>query len=61
MNRRMYGGLLSRMGILGELLSYLWKRKLWWMIPVIIALILLTSLLVFAQGSTVAPFIYTLF
>lgn len=61
MNRRMYGGLLSRMGILGELLSYLWKRKLWWMIPMIVVLILFASLLVFAQGSAVVPFIYTLF
>jgi hypothetical protein len=54
-------GFLSRVGILGELLVFLWKRKRWWMIPMIVALILFALLLVFAQGSAVAPFIYTLF
>jgi len=49
------------MGILGELLVFLWKRKLWWMIPMIVVLILFALLLIFAQGSAVAPFIYTLF
>jgi hypothetical protein len=58
---RKRGAFLSRLGILGELLVFLWKRKLWWMIPMIVALILLAALLVFAQGSAVAPFIYTLF
>ena len=61
MSNRISRGFLSRMGILGELLVFLWKRKLWWMIPMIVVLILFTMLLVFAQGSAVAPFIYTLF
>ena len=61
MSSRIGKGFLSRMGILGELLVSLWKRKLWWMIPMIVALILFALLLVFAQGSAVAPFIYTLF
>lgn len=52
---------LSRMGILGELLVFLWRRKLWWMMPMIVVLILFALLLVFAQASAVAPFIYTLF
>jgi hypothetical protein len=55
------GRFLSRMGVLGELLVFLWKRKLWWMMPMIVVLILFALLLVFAQGSAVAPFIYTLF
>ncbi len=53
--------MLSRMGILGELLNFLWKRKLWWMIPMIVMLIVFTLLLVAAQGSSFMPFIYTLF
>ena len=61
MSTRIGRGFLSRMGILGELLFFLWKRKLWWMIPMILILILFALLLVFAQGSAVAPFIYTLF
>ena len=52
---------LSRMGILGELLRFLWKRKLWWMIPMIVMLILFSLFLVAVQGSAIAPFIYTLF
>jgi hypothetical protein len=51
----------SRLGILGELLRFLWQRKLWWMIPMIVMLILFTIILVAAQGSALAPFIYTIF
>lgn len=52
--------ILIRLGIVGELLRFLWRRKLWWMIPMILVLVLFTALLVFAQGSALAPFIYTL-
>lgn len=61
MSSRIGRGFLSRMGILGELLVFLWKRKRWWMIPMVVMLILFALLLIFAQGSAVAPFIYTLF
>ena len=48
-----------------ELLKDLWgfmkERKKFWLAPIIIVLLLLGALLVFAQGSAVAPFIYTLF
>ena len=37
------------------------ERKKFWLAPIIIALLLLGFLVVFAQGSAVAPFIYTLF
>ncbi len=53
--------ILVRLGILGELLQFLWKRRLWWLIPMIVVLVLFVVLLVFAQGSSIAPFIYTLF
>ena len=53
--------LLQRLAILGELLSFLWMRRLWWIIPMILVLLLLTGLLVFAEGSAIAPFIYSLF
>jgi len=52
---------LSRAGIIGELLLFLWQRKLWWLIPMMVVIVLFGILLVFAQGSAVAPFIYTLF
>ncbi len=51
----------TKMGIIGELFSFLWKRKMWWLMPMIVMLILFGALLIFAQGSAIAPFIYTLF
>ncbi|MBT3392291.1 MAG: hypothetical protein HN413_17985 [Chloroflexi bacterium] len=53
--------ILNRLGILGELLQFFWQRKVYWMLPMILVLVLFVMLLVFAQGSAVAPFIYTLF
>lgn len=53
--------MMSRLGIVGELLTFLWSRKLYWMIPMVLVLLLVAALLIFAQGSAVAPFIYTLF
>jgi len=50
-----------RVSIMGELLSFLWERKLWWMLPMVSMLLMLGILLVFAQSSAIAPFIYTLF
>ncbi|MDX1606569.1 MAG: DUF5989 family protein [Candidatus Competibacterales bacterium] len=48
-----------------ELLKDLWlfmrERRKFWLIPIIIALLLLGALIVLTQGSAVAPFIYTLF
>ena len=50
---------------MGDLIVELWafmkERKKYWMLPIIIVLMLFGSLLIFAQGSAVAPFIYTLF
>lgn len=51
----------GRASVVGELLGYLWRRKLWWMIPMVTVLALFGLLLVFTQGTVLAPFIYTLF
>ena len=56
-----HGGVLTRLGIVGELLAFLWQRKLWWLIPMVLVIVLFGVLLIFAQGSAIAPFIYTLF
>ena len=53
--------IISRFAIFKELLVFLWQRKLWWLIPMIIFLVLFGLLLVFTQSSAVAPFIYSLF
>ncbi len=48
-----------------ELLQDLWafmrENKKFWLAPIIIIMVLLRGLIIFAQGSAVAPFIYTLF
>ena len=49
------------MSFLQELWSFLKARKKFWLLPIILIMLLLGVLLVFAQGSAVAPFIYTLF
>ena len=61
MSEQPRSSLLSRLGIIGELLAFLWKRRRWWLIPMMVVLILMVLMLVFAQGSAIAPFIYTLF
>ena len=53
--------LSSKASILGEFVQFLWERKLWWMIPMFLVFFAIGLLLVFAQGSALAPFIYTLF
>ena len=54
-------GMITNMGVAGEVLVFLWRRKLWWLIPMVVVLLLFGLLLVFATTSGVAPFIYTLF
>ena len=51
----------ARAGVLKELMAFLWARRLWWLIPLIVLLVTFGLLLVFAQASGIAPFIYTLF
>lgn len=53
--------LQSRAGILGELLQFFWERKWWWLTPMLLLLLLVGGLIIFAQSSAIAPFIYTLF
>jgi Family of unknown function (DUF5989) len=44
-----------------EFLEYLGARKKWWLLPILAVLLLFGGLLILAQGSAVAPFIYTVF
>jgi hypothetical protein len=52
---------LGRLDIARELLQFFWERKLWWMMPMVALLVLFGFLIIFAQSSAIAPFIYTLF
>jgi hypothetical protein len=47
--------------MLKELWDYLSVRKKWWLLPVLLVLLVMGGILVLAQGSAVAPFIYTIF
>jgi competence protein ComGC len=47
--------------LLKDLWAFMKERKKFWLLPLIIVLLLLGGLLVLAQGSAIAPFIYTLF
>jgi hypothetical protein len=44
-----------------DMFRYLSQRKKFWLLPVILVLLIMGGLLVLAQGSVLAPFIYTLF
>lgn len=50
-----------KFGVAGELFSFFWSNKRWWLLPMVLTLFLLGALIVLAQSSAIAPFIYTLF
>ena len=52
---------MSLMSNLEMTWDFLRVRKKWWLAPVMLFLLLLSLVLVLAQGSAVAPFIYTIF
>lgn len=49
------------MALLKELWRFLRVRKKLWLLPILIVMLVVGGLLIMAQGSVVAPFIYTLF
>jgi uncharacterized membrane protein len=51
----------SRLGLFRELFRFLWRERLWWMIPMVVTLLLVGLLVVVSMNSAVAPFVYTLF
>lgn len=57
----MLSNMRTRLGILGELFAFLWAAKMWWLIPMIVALIAFALLIVLGSASGGGPLIYTLF
>ena len=53
----------KRRGIVGEFAEFIWERKLFWMLPIIIVTVLLALIVALSAtgGGAVAPFIYTIF
>jgi hypothetical protein len=52
---------MSKVSLASELWAFMRVRKKWWLLPIIVVMFLVGTLLVFAQGSALAPFIYTIF
>ena len=52
---------MSKLAIIREFWTFLRENKKWWLAPIVIFLLVLGGLLVFAKGSALAPFIYSLF
>jgi len=59
--KNFFRSMTSNFGVVNELLGFLWQRKLWWLIPMIVVLLVFGLLLIFASASGIGPFIYTLF
>ena len=52
---------MAKSRVLKEFWTFLREQKKYWIAPIVLVLVLFGILLIFAQGSAVAPFIYTLF
>ena len=52
---------MSKLSIFSDLIAFLRIRKKWWLLPLAFLIVLLGIILIFAQGSPLAPFIYTVF
>ena len=52
---------MSKLALLGEVWLFMKQNKKFWLLPIIIVLLLMGALLVFAQSSALAPFIYSIF
>jgi hypothetical protein len=52
---------MAHLSLVGELWAFLKERKKWWLLPIIVMMVAVGAILVFAQGSVLAPFIYTIF
>jgi hypothetical protein len=52
---------VARMGVLGELLMFLWKRKLYWLLPLIVTLAIFAVLIIASGSGGIAAFLYPVF
>lgn len=59
--KKFFRSMASNFGVVGELLSYLWEQRMWWLVPMVAVLLIFGLLLIFATASGIGPFIYTLF
>ena len=60
-NSARVGYQMSKVQVVSELWQFMKENKKYWLAPIVITLVLVGALLALAQGSAIAPFIYTLF
>lgn len=51
----------DKFAITGELFAFLWQRKLWWLMPIVVVVVFFGLLIGFGSASGIGPFVYTLF
>jgi hypothetical protein len=51
----------QRFSTAGQLFAFFWSNKRWWLTPILITLAVFAVLLILAQSSAIAPFIYSFF
>jgi Family of unknown function (DUF5989) len=61
MFRNLFSPIQTKFLIIAEFFTFLWARRLWWMIPMFTVLLLLGVLMLLTHSSAIAPFIYPLF
>ena len=52
---------MSNTGLMKELWAFMRVRKKFWLLPIIVVMVLIGALMIFSQGSVLAPFVYTIF
>lgn len=50
-----------RLGVVNGLFAFLWRQRLWWMIPILLAILFVAVIVGLAAHPAAAPFVYTLF
>ena len=59
--RRFFRNLGARFGIARDLLAFFWQRKIWWMTPLVVIILVFGVLVILGQSTAVSAFIYSLF
>jgi hypothetical protein len=52
---------MAQRGMAREIWAFMRARKKWWLLPIIVVMAVVAALIIFAQGSVLAPFIYVIF
>ena len=52
---------MEQLGVVGELFGFVWHHKAWWLLPPVVALLLIAVLVALSQVSALSPLIYPLF